>query len=57
MTHLIAAQAAEKMATLVNECHDLRKENAQQKKDIVDLLERINNLQKEIADNEPQKVS
>ena len=56
MRHLIHEHTTEKMATLINELYDLRKENAQQKKDIVALLERINNLQ-EIAGNEPQKVS
>jgi cell division protein FtsB len=41
MTQSILEQSTEKMATLVNENFDLKKENAQLKRDVETLLERI----------------
>lgn len=41
MTQSILEQSTEKMATLVNENFDLKKENAQLKRDVETLLERL----------------
>jgi predicted nuclease with TOPRIM domain len=48
MTNAILEQSTEKMSSLVNENHDLRKENAQLRSDVETLTERIGDMSKQM---------